>query len=176
MKHAFRRSIVLILMLATLLVAQASHAATQLVLWDWFDARAELYKKAAKRYREVRPDVEVVVELFPWEEFWTKLALASVTGVGPDITQFHNEQYGNFGGQLAPFPEDLFPPEEMSASYLMFDEAFNLDGRFYYMPAGIMTGLVFYNVDLVTSAGYRRRAGDLVGALGDGEKADQDRR
>ena len=154
MKITLRRTIVLSLMLAALLLAQSGHAATQLVLWDWFDARAELYKEAAAKYREVRPDVEVVVEPLPWDEFWTKLALASVTGVGPDITQFHNEQYPMFEGQLAPFPEELFPPEEMNATYLMFDEAFNLDGHFYYMPAGIMSGLVFYNVDLVTSAGY----------------------
>lgn len=152
---SLRLKCVLAAVALAVLLAIPAHAATKLVLWDWFDARAELYKQAAERYKSVRPDVEVVVEVYPWDEFWTKLALASVTGVGPDMTQFHNEQYEKFEGQLAPFPEDLFPMEEMRAEYLMFDQAFNLDGHFYYMPAGVMTAAVFYNVDLVTSAGFQ---------------------
>lgn len=153
MNPVYRKVLVSLIALVVFFAAPAQ-AATRLVLWDWFDARADLYKQAAERYKSVRPDVEVVVEVYPWDEFWTKLALASVTGVGPDLTQFHNEQYEKFEGQLAPFPNDLFPMEEMNADYLMFDQAFNLDGHFYYMPAGIMTGAVFYNVDLVTSAGF----------------------
>src|SRR5690606_20317395 len=75
------------------------------------------------------------------------------TGVGPDLTEFHNEQYSAFVGYLAPFPSDLFPMDEMAEEYIHFDQAFNFDGNFYYMPGGIMTGGIFYNTDILEAAG-----------------------
>ena len=43
-------------------------AATELVLWDWYDQRGALYRDG-RQYREVRPDVHIKVEIVPWEEF-----------------------------------------------------------------------------------------------------------
>lgn len=58
---------------------------------------------------------------------------------------------------LTPFPEDLFRLEEMRKKYIMFDQAFNFDGKFYYFPDGIMSGVVFYNVSLLLSVCRSRR-------------------
>lgn len=140
----------LALILAT---AGPALAATELVLWDWYDQRGALYQEMADKYREVRPDVHIKVEIVPWEEFWSKLALAASTGVGPDLNEFHNEQYAAFAGHLAPFPADLFPLDEMAENYIHFDQAFNYDGAFYFMPGGIMTGGIFYNHNILVQSG-----------------------
>src|SRR5690606_20981130 len=101
------RNAVLVTTLALILAtAGPALAATELVLWDWYDQRGALYQEMADKYREVRPDVHIKVEIVPWEEFWSKLALAASTGVGPDLNEFHNEQYAAFTGHLAPFPAD----------------------------------------------------------------------
>lgn len=128
-------------------------AKTKLTLWDWHEPRVKLFEEYARQYQKVRPDVEIVTVTVPWDEYWSKLAVAIASKTPPDIAEFHNEQYSRFDGMLTPFPEDIFPMEEMRKKYIMFDQAFNFDGKFYYFPDGIMTGAVFYNVDLLQQAG-----------------------
>ncbi|MBE3576296.1 MAG: extracellular solute-binding protein [Limnochordales bacterium] len=145
----------IVLMAAALLVMPAipGMAKTKLTLWDWHEPRVKLFEEYARLYEKVRPDVEIDVVTVPWNEYWSKLTVAIVSKTPPDIAEFHNEQYSNFDGMLTPFPEDLFPLEEMRKKYIMFDQAFNFDGKFYYFPDGIMTGVIFYNVDLLNQAG-----------------------
>lgn len=129
-------------------------AKRQLVMWDWWDARADLYAHMAERYAQLNEDVEIVIEVVPWDEYWPRLAIASTSGVGPDLAEFHNEQYPSLEGLLAPFPDDLFPKAQMRSEYLHFEQAFELDGEFYYMPGGVMTAGIFYNTDIMSQAGY----------------------
>lgn len=128
-------------------------AKTKLTLWDWHEPRVALYKEMVKEYQKVRPDVEIAVNIMPWDEYWSKLAVSVTTNTAPDIAEFHNEQYARFAGMLAPFPKDLFPLDEMRKKYIMFDQAFNFEGNMYYSPGGLMTGGIFYNVALLEQAG-----------------------
>lgn len=91
-----------------------------------------------------------------WGEYWDKLPATIAAGAPPNIAFFHNSRTSQLVSGLEPFPEDLFPLQKMRAEYFAFDQAFLLkqgDRQFYFLPAGVMSSVIFYNRDLWDAVG-----------------------
>lgn len=138
-----------------LLVATAGLASAQITLqaWDWHAPRAELMNAKIAEYQELNPHVNIELTILPSQEYWTKALAGVAAGDPPDLIYFHNERLSAFLDVLEPFPEDLFPLDEMREKYIMFDQAFLLNGKMYFYPTGLMAGLLWYNPSLYEAAG-----------------------
>ena len=133
----------------------------ELVVWDWQGFRNEQLRPFAEEYSRLNPGVTFSFQVVPLGEYPDKLATAIAAGVEPDLLHFHNKFTSQFLPMLAPFPKDLFPVERMREEYLAFDQAFLIhedDDQFYFLPAGIMTGVIFYNKDLWAQSGLAPEA------------------
>lgn len=122
--------------------------------WDvnfqpWIEACIEEFNK-------IYPDVNVILEPTPWDEYWTKLEAAATGGSladvfwmnGPNIVKYAN------GGILLPFDEMLETSELDLANYPsgMID-LYNVGGAQYGIPFTFDTIGVWYNKALFDEAG-----------------------
>ncbi len=122
--------------------------------WDWNVKRLKVLEKYIERYEKEKNHTIKIKTLFvAWNQYWSKLVAATVGGKPPTVANMHNFRHSQLVTLLEPFPKDLFPLEEMHRKYYLFNKAFvhkdsNGDDRFYYMPLGITTGLIYYNMDI----------------------------
>ena len=150
------KSVVAGLLVVLALALPASAENIELVVWDWQGFRNDILRPYAEEYSRLNPGISFAFQVVPLSEYPDKLSVAVATGIAPDLLHFHNKFTSQFLPMLAPFPKDLFPVEQMRAEYLAFDQAFLIDetdDQFYFLPAGIMTGVIFYNKDLWAQAG-----------------------
>lgn len=149
-----RRSLVLLMLVLSLTLTASGLASAQtLTLWDWHQPRMDLTLEYIDQYTKENPGIEFQTQIIGWEDYWTKLMSGLAGGDVPDIASFHNSQTMVFLNHLEPYPEDLFPIESMKRNIVNFEAGYMFDGKFYFYPVGIMSGLIFYNKDLWAAAG-----------------------
>jgi len=124
-----------------------------LTVWDWHSPRMDLLKPYLDEYQKLNPNVQFKTLILPWAEFWKKLLVGIAGKIVPDLTMFHNAQTSVFIDHLAPFPSDLFPLDKMRKEYFTFDTSFVFKDQFKFFPGGVMSSVIYYNVDLWKAAG-----------------------
>lgn len=151
-----KHGIALGLLLAFLCVTSAGAAPVKLVVWDWIQSRIDLLKTYTAEYTQMNPDVTFEFQPLSLGQYPDKLTASLAAGIPPDLLFFHNGFTSQFSGSLEPFPENLFPLAQIRADHIAFDQAYLIkpgDKQFYFLPAGITTGVIFYNKDLWDAAG-----------------------
>ena len=133
----------------------------KIVLWDWFDVRANYYQEKATEYSKVYPNVTFEVTILPWDEFWTKLTASLPAGQGPDVFQFFNGYHtavvGN--GFAAPYPAELFDQDFMAKHWVGMKEKQYHDnqGNIAYLPVGEMASAIYVNKAMWEAAGLTEK-------------------
>jgi multiple sugar transport system substrate-binding protein len=125
-----------------------------LKFWDWSGPRMLLFERWFAKYTEVYPNVKFETSVVPWGDYWTKLKASIPAGQAPDMHFHHWGQSDVFvwGGLLEPLPEDLFPPSELEQTFNTLKTWQGPKGRYYWMPTGMMSGMIFYNKDIFKEA------------------------
>jgi len=144
------RTVVLAIAIALALAVPAF--GVELVIWDYIPWRVDYYKQFAEEYMKLHPDVKIEVQLVAQGEYVSKIQVGMVTGTAPSAFAAHPFWISTFAGQLAPFPHDLFPPEQMVAEILGYAPLLQ-DGNAYYYPLGLQGAVLFINQDLWNNAG-----------------------
>lgn len=116
-------------------------------LWEW--GSDELFQEIIDGYTAIHPNVTINLVNNPWEDYWTKLPLALDGENGPAIFNIHNSYHENLINYMAPLE---IPLEDLQADFTGVD-AHVIDGEFYYIDYGMMTGSVYYNKDMWEAAG-----------------------
>lgn len=149
-----RRTPAISVLLALLIAASlsATAGAVKLLIWDYVPWRVEYYQQYADEYMQLNPGVEVEVQLVPQGEYVSRIVVGAVTGTAPAAFAGHPTWIGSFAGMLEPFPHDLFPPDEMTAELLGYEQLLQ-DGDAYYYPLGMQGPMLFINQDLWDQAG-----------------------
>ncbi|HEY8391583.1 MAG TPA: extracellular solute-binding protein [Capillibacterium sp.] len=149
-----KKVLISLLLLVGLLQCLAVEAArVELTLWDWHAPRMQITEKYIKEYEKLNPGVKINQQTIGWDDYWKKLTAGIAAKKVPDIASFHNSKTSVFLGQLAPYPQDRFPLQEMEKNIVNFKAGYVFDGQFYFYPVGIMSSLIFYNKDLWKAAG-----------------------
>lgn len=134
------------------MVVLTSHAgAVNLTIWDYVPWRVEYYQGYADEYMALNPGVNIDVQLVTGE-YTSKIQVAMVSGVAPSMFAGHPQWVSAFHGQLAPYPHDLFPPDELVAEVLGYEQLIQ-DGHAYYYPLGLQGAVLFINEDHWQNAG-----------------------
>ncbi len=110
-----------------------------------------------KKFNDSHPNIQVNMDIQPWDSLMQKLLSTMSTGQGPDITGIHFQylpQYAksgyvmdmtsSFKGGTNLDPAN-FPPA--------LNDLLRVDGKYYAAPMNFATLLLYYNKDLFKAAG-----------------------
>ena len=123
--------------------------------WGWWKPRMDLYDKAASRFEEKHPEVNIEVQTLPYGTLWEKVLPASVAGTGPTILKTKPVYHFRYliHGLLEPYPEEVFPDSWWEDNFGDSWEAYRVEGKNYVYVVGASPNLVMYNRAMFEEAG-----------------------
>lgn len=114
-----------------------------------------------KKWNDANPNVQIAMEIMPWDSLFQKLMPALTTGSGPDLIAFDSTNIPQFAkaGVIAPL-DDLYGANGLDPA--IFPKAaldtYKYGGKMYGAPMNFATLLMYYNKDLLKAAGLPERA------------------
>lgn len=152
----------LVVMLAPMMLFAAGskesvkEGVTEIVYWQYFyETKKVLMDELIKIFEARNPDIKVVHQTFPYENYNTKVASSVPSGEGPNVI---NLFYGWLplyidSGYLQPLPTDAFPNNRIEDEFFPLVEAAKFDGKYYALPTAVRSLALFWNKDLFKAAG-----------------------
>jgi len=136
----------------------APAAKTVITYWNGFTGPdGEALKELTDLYNQTNTmNVEVVLDIMPWDVLYQKLASALPVGEGPDIIAFNTENIGTYAkpGAIAVL-DDIYASGGIDASVIpsALNDNLKIDGKYYGVPQNFATLLLYYNKDMFKAAG-----------------------
>lgn len=138
--------------------AAAPAEKTRITYWNGFTGPdGDALKVLTQKYNETNTmNVEVVLDIMPWDVLYQKLASALPVGEGPDIIAFNTENIGTYAkpGAIAAL-DDIYTSGGIDASVIpaALNDNLKVDGKYYGVPQNFATLLLYYNKDMFKAAG-----------------------
>lgn len=134
-----------------------------LEFWGVFDDR-NAFEKVISDFQNQNPGIKVLYQQFSYEEYEKKLIDSLAAGTGPDVVMVHNTWLPKHGDKLKALPDKipgqklpLMTIQDYRTNYV--DVAFNdfvFNNQIYGLPLYVDTLALFYNKDILNSAGISR--------------------
>ena len=128
-----------------------------LTFWNGFTGpdRPAL-EEIVKRFNASHPNIQVRMQIMPWDTFYQKLLPSYASGKGPDIAAMASEQMPQYAdkGVIAPLDE-LYESGGLNKDTLVSSavEAGKWDDKYYAVPMNFTTLLLYWNKDMFREAG-----------------------
>jgi multiple sugar transport system substrate-binding protein len=123
-------------------------------LWD--QAQVPAMEQIIAEFRQTHPNIDIKIQLTPWDDYWTKLQTSATGGSAPDVfwmTMAYFKLYAN-GGVLLPLDDRIKQDGIDMSNYVpAMAQAYQYDGKTYGMPKDVNAFGLFYNKDLFKAAG-----------------------
>ncbi|MBN2859265.1 MAG: extracellular solute-binding protein [Sphaerochaetaceae bacterium] len=165
-----RNAIVLMVSLSLILFSQVLFAAgqadqaqkgdagevTEIVYWQYFyETKSKLMDKLIEMFEAEHPDIRVVQQTFPYEQYNTKVASSVPSGTGPNVINLYYGWLPTYidSGYLQPLPTSQFPNEKIEQEFFPLVRAAKFDGSYYALPTAVRSLALFWNKDLFKEAG-----------------------
>jgi multiple sugar transport system substrate-binding protein len=139
----------------------ASGPKVTLTYWSGFTGGdGPTYVSLVKEFNDTHPNIQVNMQVQPWDTIAQKLPTALKTGSGPDIAtpDYNVGTIRNYitDGLIAPI-DDLIGtgPDQIAAGVMpkTLTDGFTVDGHLYAAPANFATLMLYYNKTLFAAAG-----------------------
>lgn len=135
----------------------------ELSFWGVFD-NEEDFRQVIQNYQSVNNRITINYKLIPYEEYESTLVNALAAGTGPDIMMIHNNWLPKHKDKLKPAPSILPKEEEPFFTLKEYQDQFvevaakDLieSNNIYGFPLYVDTLALFYNKDMLNSAGFTR--------------------
>lgn len=131
---------------------------TVITFWNGFTGSdRETLEALIKEYNETNDkNIEVQMDIMPWDSFYQKLATALPVGEGPDILAMATERIGSYAdpGALAAV-DDIYSSGIVDETVVpeTLKENLKYDGKYYGVPMNFATLLLYYNKTIFEEAG-----------------------
>ncbi len=131
---------------------------TVITFWNGFTGSdRETLEALVKEYNETNDkNIEVQMDIMPWDSFYQKLATALPVGEGPDILAMATERIGSYAdpGALAAV-DDIYSSGIVDETVVpeTLKENLKYDGKYYGVPMNFATLLLYYNKTIFKEAG-----------------------
>ena len=109
-------------------------------------------------FKKTNPDIDVIMEISPWAQYWTKLETTAAGGTTQDIFWINAPQFQRYAknGQIAPLDDlvknkDINPENYISAMV----DTYTIDGKLYALPKDIDSIALWYNKEIFDKAGLQ---------------------
>jgi multiple sugar transport system substrate-binding protein len=157
-------ALLLVGLLAYLLVRNLQFGNTNqevtLQMWGVFD-ESQYFESAIADYQKDHPNIHVIYRAFNFNEYESQLLNSFAAGTGPDIFFMHNTWLPKEKDKIAPMPTTIPGQKETQIQFKEYQTQFvdvatsdlTLNGQIYAMPLYIDTLALYYNKDLLNSAG-----------------------
>ncbi|MFF0247604.1 ABC transporter substrate-binding protein [Streptosporangium sandarakinum] len=119
-------------------------------LWD--EQQKVGYEKVMAAFEKANPNIDVTVEMLPWDQYWTKLTADAVAGTAPDVFWMQTSYFPEFvtKGVLT----DLSPLKlDTSKYHKTVVDAYTYQGKLYGVPKDWGIVGLLYNKDAFKKAG-----------------------
>lgn len=124
--------------------------------WQYtFPAKVDEIKSLIKKFEDQNPNITVVTQDFPYDQYNQKVAAAMHAGTGPDILNLYYGWLPQYikQGYLQPIPQDIMTTSEIEKKYIPMIQASKIDGKYYTLPIAVRSLALFYNKDMFKAAG-----------------------
>lgn len=140
-------------LLFLVLVPSLAHT-SEVEVWDWHLPRIEVYQKYADLY-EQETGTKVVINQITGD-FAERMTTALISGVLPDLVQFHPRFIGAFHEHMAQWPKDLFDVYDWGGDLIGIEWWLDDDQMLRYLRMVVSARLIYYNEDMWEQAGLHR--------------------
>ena len=132
-----------------------------LQFWGTFD-ESSFYKDAIRDFEKNNPNIDVMYRQFNFENYEKQLIGSFAAGTGPDIWLMHNTWLPKHYDKIQPLPQQLLTEDKKPLfTYKEFQEQFvdvtvedlTAGSQIYALPIYVDTLALYYNKDLLNSAG-----------------------
>lgn len=130
--------------------------AVEIEYWQYVHAgRVDAMDQLIAQFEAENPDITVNHVTFPYADYQTKVAAATLAGEGPDVVQFYYGWLDTFrNGQLIqPISAEAFPHDEIEAKFFSIVTAMERDGEYYGLPTAVRALALIYNKGHLRDAG-----------------------
>ena len=143
------------LLLAGSALTPVAAQAEEITYWMWDQRQVPVYQQCVDAFQAENPDVAVKIVQEGWDNYWTTLTTAFLSGEGPDVFVNHlsrlPEQIAN--GMLTDFAPAI-AGENVDMGFLPgLAENWSRDGAQFGMPKDWDTVAIFYNKAKLAEAG-----------------------
>lgn len=132
----------------------SSDVTLKFAVWETYEAPG--MKEIAKAFEEKNPNINVEVEVTPWDQYWTKMEAASTGGTAPDIITMHsNESYRYMSNDALLNLDELIDNGDIDLSNYKdgIEDLYTFEGSHYAIPKDVSTVALWYNKTLFDEAG-----------------------
>ena len=128
----------------------------ELTWWKPFDD-ARIVEPLISEFQKAYPHVRVNYIQKNIENYEDELRDALAEGSGPDIFSIHNDWLPKHKAKIAPAPDSIFSLRELKENFLeVAGDDLTEDGKVYAAPLAVDVLAVYYNKDILSSAGIPR--------------------
>ena len=134
-----------------------------LEFWGVFDSRQDL-ASIISGFKQLEPGVRINYKQIPFEDYERELINALAAGTGPDVFMIHHTWLAKHSDKLAPMPTTsnkkdyrFMNPVDFRNQFV--DVAYNdlvFKNEIYALPLYVDTLAVFYNKDMLNTAGITK--------------------
>jgi multiple sugar transport system substrate-binding protein len=142
--------------LVVTLLLSASFAQTTLTYAIWDNNQLPAHEQIVEAFQAEHPDIQVKIEVVPWESYWEKIQTAAAGGELYDVFWMNGPNFPVYAskGVLTDL-KDLIAKDSLDTSVYpqaMLD-LYTLDGDVYGLPKDFDTIGLYYNKDMFDAAG-----------------------
>lgn len=132
-----------------------------LQFWGTFDDD-RFYSDAIAEFNKANPGVRVIYRKFNFEDYEKQLIDSFAAGTGPDIWLMHNAWLPKHNDKIQPLPQEKIKGEDKPLfTFKEFQDQFvdvavkdlTIGGQIYGLPIYVDTLALYYNKDLLNTAG-----------------------
>lgn len=136
--------------------AEGSSDKVTIKYWQYtYPSKVEEIDKLVKQFEEENPDIDVVAQDYPYDQYQDKIFATEKAGKGPDIMNIYYGWIADYAKKdyIQPIRSEFMSKEEIQNYYGDMVQPQALDGKYYTMPTAVRSLALFWNKDLFEEAG-----------------------
>lgn len=129
---------------------------TEIVYWQYFyETKKNTVDTLIEMFEAENPDIKVIHQTFPYEQYNTKVASSVPSGEGPNVINLYYGWLPTYidSGYLQPLPSGTFSNQVIESEFFPLVAAAKFDGSYYALPTAVRSLALFWNKDLFKAAG-----------------------
>ncbi len=122
----------------------------------WNQNQVPAMEQIVAAFKQSNPNIDVAIELTPFDQYWTKLEAGATGGSAPDLFWMNGPNFVKYAsnGILMPIDEQVRADNVDRASYPeALVNLYSYDGKLYGLPKDFDTIGLWYNKELFDAAG-----------------------
>jgi len=134
----------------------SSSKTVTITYWQYtFPTKVTEINNLVQTFEQQNPNIKVVAQDFPYDQYNQKVTAAMHAGQGPDIMNLYYGWLPLYVGQgyLQPIPSSFMSTSQIESYYVPMIEASKINGQYYSLPIAVRSLALLWNKDLFQKAG-----------------------